>query len=203
MQCLSCQSEVPAGARFCVECGALMKFVCSSCGSANSVDARFCAQCGTRLPVPEPSTRRPNRGERRQLSVMFCDLIGSTDLSSRLDPEDLGEVIKSYQRGVAAIIARFDGFIARYVGDGILIYFGWPQAREADAERAVRAALAIVAEINRVSIQGERLQVRIGIATGLSLLGILSGQARHRNKRSSERHLTSPRAFSPWPSREP
>jgi class 3 adenylate cyclase/predicted ATPase len=111
---------------------------------------------------------------------MFCDLIGSTDLSSRLDPEDLGEVIKSYQRGVAAIIARFDGFIARYVGDGILIYFGWPQAREADAERAVRAALAIVAEINRVSIQGERLQVRIGIATGLVVVGEMIGDGEAR-----------------------
>ena len=83
--------------------------------------------------------------ERRPLSVMFCDLIGSTALSSRLDPEDLREVIRAYQACVVATIQQFDGFIARYVGDGVLIYFGWPEARETDAERAVRAGLAVAA----------------------------------------------------------
>jgi len=81
--------------------------------------------------------------ERRPLSVMFCDLISSTALSSRLDAEDLREVIRSYQTCVAATVQQFDGFIARYVGDGVLIYFGWPEARETDAERAVRAGLAL------------------------------------------------------------
>jgi class 3 adenylate cyclase len=81
--------------------------------------------------------------ERRPLSVMFCDLIGSTALSARLDAEDLREIIRTYQACVAATIQQFDGFIARYVGDGVLIYFGWPEARETDAERAVRAGLAV------------------------------------------------------------
>ena len=80
---------------------------------------------------------------------MFCDVVGFTALSSHLDPEDLSAVIRSYQATVATTIARFGGFIARYVGDGVLIYFGWPEAREADAERAVRAALAVISEIGR------------------------------------------------------
>src|SRR3954447_15644602 len=90
--------------------------------------------------------------ERRPLSVMFCDLIGSTALSTRLDPEDLREVIRSYQTCVASTIQRFNGFIARYVGDGVLIYFGWPQAHETDAERAVRAGLAVAAAVGEADV---------------------------------------------------
>src|SRR3954451_1387708 len=120
--------------------------------------------------------------ERRPLSVMFCDLIGFTVLSSRLDPEDLGQVIRSYQARVAAIIQQFNGFIARYVGDGVLIYFGWPQAHETDAERAVRAGLALAAAISEAHMGGEPLQVRIGIATGLVVIGepIGAGDSRHQ-----------------------
>ena len=80
--------------------------------------------------------------ERRQLTVMFCDLVGSTALSSRLDPEDLREVIAAYHRAVADVVGRFDGFVAKYMGDGVLVYFGYPRAHEDDAERAVRAGLA-------------------------------------------------------------
>src|SRR3954469_21530216 len=109
--------------------------------------------------------------ERRPLSVMFCDLVGSTALSARLDPEDLREVIRSYQARVAATIQPFNGFIARYVGDGVLIYFGWPQAHEADAARAVQAALAVVAAVSETPVAGQTLQVRIGIATGLVVIG--------------------------------
>ena len=120
--------------------------------------------------------------ERRPLSVMFCDLIGSTALSSRLDPEDLREVIRTYQACVATTIQQFDGFIARYVGDGVLIYFGWPEARETDAERAVRAGLAVAAAVSAAPVRGEPLQVRIGIATGLVVIGepIGSGESRQQ-----------------------
>ena len=113
---------------------------------------------------------------------MFCDLIGSTALSSRLDPEDLREVIRTYQACVAATIQQFDGFIARYVGDGVLIYFGWPEARETDAERAVRAGLAVAAAVSAVPVGGEPLQVRVGIATGLVVIGepIGSGDSRQQ-----------------------
>ena len=102
---------------------------------------------------------------------MFCDLVGSTALSSRLDPEDLREVIRTYQACVATTIQQFDGFIARYVGDGVLIYFGWPEARETDAERAVRAGLAVAAAVSGTPVSGEPLQVRVGIATGLVVIG--------------------------------
>ena len=122
------------------------------------------------------------QAERRPLSVMFCDLIGSTALSSRLDPEDLREVIRMYQACVATTIGQFDGFIARYVGDGVLIYFGWPEARETDAERAVRAGLAVAAAVSETPVGGEPLQVRIGIATGLVVIGdpIGSGDSRQQ-----------------------
>ncbi|MFL5286469.1 MAG: AAA family ATPase [Rhodopila sp.] len=120
--------------------------------------------------------------ERRPLSVMFCDLVGSTALSARLDLEDLREVIRSYQARVAATIQPFNGFIARYVGDGVLIYFGWPQAHETDAERAVRAGLAVAAAISEAPVANQTLQMRIGIATGLVVIGepIGSGDARQQ-----------------------
>src|SRR4051794_30104527 len=120
--------------------------------------------------------------ERRPLSVMFCDLICSTGLSSRLDPEDLREVNRSYQARVASTIQQFNGFIARYVGDGVLIYFGWPEAHETDAARAVRAGLAVATAVSEAPVAGQALQVRIGIATGLVVVGepIGSGDARQQ-----------------------
>ena len=113
---------------------------------------------------PEPSTAAQQRrratsapiapptidAERRQLTVMFCDLVGSTALSTRLDPEDLREVIGDYHRAVAETVGRFDGFVAKYMGDGVLIYFGYPQAHEDDAERAVRAGLAVIEAVGRL-----------------------------------------------------
>src|SRR5262249_10812088 len=101
-----------------------------------------------------------------------CDLIGSTAIATRLDPEDLASVIIRYQKCCAYAVARFDGFIARYVGDGVLAYFGYPQAREDDAERSIRAGLLIVTEIDRLEVlAGNKLQVRIGIATGPAVVG--------------------------------
>ena len=120
--------------------------------------------------------------ERRPLSVMLCDLIGSTALSSRLDAEDLREVIRTYQACVSTTIQQFDGFIARYVGDGVLIYFGWPEAQETDAERAVRAGLAVSAAVSATPVSREPLHVRVGIATGLVVIGeaIGSGDSRQQ-----------------------
>ena len=119
--------------------------------------------------------------ERRQVTVMFCDLVGSTALSARMDPEDLREVIAAYQRCVAEVVRRFDGFVARYVGDGVLVYFGYPHAHEDDAERAVRTALELVARISELEMRPQ-LQARIGIATGLVVVGdlISSGEAQER-----------------------
>src|ERR1700736_1385160 len=113
--------------------------------------------------------------ERRQLTVMFCDLVGSTALSARLDPEDLREVIGAYHAAVAEVIGSFDGFVAKYMGDGILAYFGYPQAHEDDAERAVRSGLAAIGAVERLELPVS-VAVRIGIATGLVVVGDLIGE---------------------------
>jgi class 3 adenylate cyclase len=121
-----------------------------------------------------PSASPEDRAERRQVTVMFSDLVGSTALSARMDPEDLREVISGYQKCVAETVQRFGGFVAKYMGDGVLIYFGYPQAHEYDAERAVRAGLELVAAITALK-WSVPLQTRIGIATGLVVVGDLIG----------------------------
>ena len=120
--------------------------------------------------------------ERRQLTVMFCDLINSTSLSTALDPEDLQEVIGAYHQCVAQAVRRFDGFIARYMGDGVVVFFGYPQAPEDDAERAIRTGLALVDAIGDVQARNG-LQCRVGIATGVVVVGDLidDGDARSRD----------------------
>ena len=124
-----------------------------------------------------PAAPRPlDTAERRQLTVMFCDLVGSTALSARLDPEDLREIIGAYQRCCAELITRAGGFVAKYMGDGVLAYFGYPQAHEDDAERAVRAGLALVEAVPKLKTAASApLQVRVGIATGLVVVGDLIG----------------------------
>src|SRR5262250_2731993 len=132
-----------------------------------------------------PTTRPPAAGivapqqdaaERRQLRVMFCDLVGSTALSARLDPEDLRGIIGAYHRCCAALVERNGGFVAKYMGDGVLAYFGYPQAHEHDAERAVRAGLDLVDAVPKLATTaGSALQVRVGIATGLVVVGDLIG----------------------------
>src|SRR6516225_1262166 len=126
-------------------------------------------------PVATEPTRQDD-AERRQLTVMFTDLVGSTALSTKLDPEDLRSVIGAYHKGVAETVARFDGFVAKYMGDGVLIYFGYPQAHEDDAERAVRAALALIEAVGKLEVRSAKLQARVGIATGLVVVGDLIGE---------------------------
>src|SRR5262245_55803750 len=142
MRCPSCGSDNPEGTKFYGECGASLPPRCPQCGFANLPATKFCRQCGTALQgqpsgtgsrdpsgeraVPDtPRTAVPSaaEGERRQLTVMFCDLVGSTPLAEQLDPEDLRQVILAYQQTCAEQIRRFDGYLARYVGDGLLVYF--------------------------------------------------------------------------------
>jgi class 3 adenylate cyclase len=130
-------------------------------------------------PVIPPLKASVSGVERRQLTVMFCDLVDSTSLSTALDPEDLREIISAYNRCVAQTVARFDGFIARYMGDGVLIFFGYPQAHEDDAERAVRTGLALVDAIGNLEAP-RRLQSHVGIATGLVVVGDLIGEGDSR-----------------------
>ena len=129
---------------------------------------------GATKGTPSQLTRSAE-GERRVLTVMFCDLVGSTPLSARLDPEDLREVIAAYHGAVAATVVRFCGFVAKYMGDGVLIYFGYPEAHEDDAEQSVRAGLAIIDAVARLHPAND-LAVRIGIATGLVVVGDLIGE---------------------------
>jgi class 3 adenylate cyclase len=123
----------------------------------------------------KPRLEAQRGAERRQLTVMFCDLVGSTALSARFDPEDLRELIGAYHSSVAETVARFDGFVAKYMGDGVLVYFGYPQAHEDDAERAVRAGLAVIDAVARVAA-AEPLQARLGVASGLVVVGDLIGE---------------------------
>jgi class 3 adenylate cyclase len=134
--------------------------------------------------TPAPASVTPQQfdsAERRQVTVMFSDLVGSTALSTRMDPEDLREVISSYQKCVVEIVQRFGGFVAKYMGDGVLIYFGYPQAHEDDAERAVRTGLELVAAVGGLTTHAP-LQTRVGIATGVVVVGDLigSGEAQER-----------------------
>ena len=133
-------------------------------------------------PQPALTESKPqDTAERRQVTVMFSDLVGSTALSARMDPEDLREVISAYQKSVAETVKRFGGFVAKYLGDGVLVYFGYPQAHEDDAERAVRAGLELVTAVNALKTRAP-LQTRVGIATGLVVVGDLigSGEAQER-----------------------
>jgi class 3 adenylate cyclase/predicted ATPase len=125
-------------------------------------------------PSSAPSAPSEDRAERRQVTVLFSDLVGSTALSARMDPEDLREVISAYQKCVAETVRRFGGFVAKYMGDGVLVYFGYPQAHEDDAERAVRAGLEMVTAVTALKTHAA-LQTRVGIATGLVVVGDLIG----------------------------
>src|SRR6201993_998608 len=144
------------------------------------LDAIAALRAGAIAPTP-PSDAPPatdeaatDTAERRQVTVMFSDLVGSTALSARMDPEDLREIISAYQRCVADTVRRFDGFVAKYMGDGVLVYFGYPQAHEDDADRAVRSGLALIDAVATLPVP-EPLQVRIGAATGMVVVGDLVG----------------------------
>ena len=191
MQCPSCKADIPEGSKFCLECGAALFGRCPSCGNANPASAKFCLECGHKLPATgveaagrsatDTATPQPSQvagsAERRQLTVMFCDLVGSTALSARLDPEDMREIMSAYHHRCAEVIGKSGGFVAKYMGDGVLAYFGYPQAHEDDAERAVRCGLALVDAASRLpTSHGATLQVRIGIATGVVVVGDLIGE---------------------------
>jgi class 3 adenylate cyclase len=192
MRCPSCEFENAEGAKFCNECGTPLTLRCLSCGTENQAGAKFCSECGTPLtkqaaastpsqtasqkatPQAETIQLRSSftapEAERRQLTVMFCDLVGSTALSAVLDPEELREVVRVYQATCTEVIRRYDGHIAQHLGDGLLVYFGYPSAHEDDARRAVRAGLEMV-EALKAQARQPPLQVRLGIHTGLVVIG--------------------------------
>ena len=179
LRCTACGSDADYGARFCERCGAQLLQRCSHCGHRLTRTALFCSQCGASVdPVSQNVSVELVRTdpERRQLTVMFCDLVGSTALSARLDPEDMRIIISSYHKAAAKAVQDYDGFVAKYMGDGILAYFGYPKAHEHDAEHAVQAGLAITEVAPTLeNAFGETLHVRVGIATGIVVVGDIVG----------------------------
>jgi class 3 adenylate cyclase/tetratricopeptide (TPR) repeat protein len=141
------------------------------------------SELAARAPADDSGTEMPHQAERRQLTVMFCDLVGSTALSARLDPEDLQQILRAYQSRIKDVVQGYGGYIARYMGDGALVYFGYPQAHEDDAERAVRAGLELVKSISQLrTAAGEPLNARIGIATGGVVVGDLIGSGESQER---------------------
>ena len=156
---------------------------CPACGFANATAARFCSGCGKPLAT---AVATASAGERRQLTVLMCDVVGSTELSQSLDPEDLRDLLADYQRVCTESVRRHDGHIAQYLGDGVLIYFGFPHAHEDDARRAVRCGLDILSgmqELNRAAARptGARFQVRAGVHTGRVVVGAVGMGARQEH----------------------
>jgi len=195
MQCTGCGFENPEGMKFCVKCATPLSQFCTECGFENPPGSVFCGQWATSLTkgqeeketqeVPSEAGPVTPEGERRQLTVMFCDIVGSTALSEKLDPEELRDVMKEYQEACAGVISRFDGHVAKYLGDGILAYFGYPQAHEDDPQRGVRAGLGIVEAVRELPQQNKHLpqtlKVRIGIHTGLVVVGEMGGGETHES----------------------
>lgn len=187
IRCASCEAPLPEGARFCAQCGAAQQTACGNCGAENAASANFCAQCGSALRAKkdEPAWADPvsHTKERRELTVMFADLVGSTVISSGIDPEEFGEVIAQYVSTVEAVIREHRGHIGRVVGDGVLAYFGYPRTQENDARRACMAGLAVVEAVEQldISLSGLgpiNLTARVGIHTGTALLDVVGSEHR-------------------------
>ncbi|MGA8416012.1 MAG: adenylate/guanylate cyclase domain-containing protein [Candidatus Dormiibacterota bacterium] len=178
MTCAACGTENRAGARFCVQCGAMLSRACAACGAAYNEGERFCASCGAPLsaessaPKPfvasaraEPSSRL---SERRHVTVLFADLVGFTPLSQQRDAEDVRDLLSRYFDTARTIIARYGGTVEKFIGDAVMAVWGVPAVLENDAERAVRAALelvdAVAAFSEEVGVPG--LRARAGLLTG-------------------------------------
>jgi class 3 adenylate cyclase/tetratricopeptide (TPR) repeat protein len=198
MRCSKCGADNRETARFCDGCGAQLLAQCPSCGALARAGARFCDSCGTALLTAGPVTGAASTplmtlavGERRHLTVLFSDLVGSTEIAAQLDPEEWRETVAGYQHAAAEAITRFGGSVAKYLGDGVMAYFGYPEAHENDAERAIRAALAMLDGISKLNEQSDslplkgggpgrrsrpKLAARIGIDSGAVVVGTGAGK---------------------------
>jgi class 3 adenylate cyclase/predicted ATPase len=184
VRCPSCKADIPGGSKFCLQCGAAVLEGCPSCGNTNPASAKFCLECGHRLPATsvdavatpttDTATSLPSQlgsTERRYLTVMFCDLVGSTSISAQLDAEEWHDLVGAYLDAASAAVTEMGGHVAKKLGDGLMALFGYPVAQENDAERAARAALSIqraLAEVNRNNAGTGKpaLNARIGIEIG-------------------------------------
>src|SRR5215467_5465960 len=197
MKCSKCGADNREGQRFCTQCGSPLTAKCPRCGAATEPGERFCGDCGGALSSngvgmyspPPPSTASetqtdtaqigesaPSKGERRHLTVLFCDLVNSTEIAARLDPEEWRDIVARYQHVAAEAVARFEGHVAQYLGDGVLVLFGYPAAHENDAERAVRTGLDIIERVSALNAGHDAqrlpaLAARVGIHTGPVVVG--------------------------------
>ena len=194
MQCPQCAHQNSSGAKYCIECARPLAARCPACNVEVPPSAKFCPECAAPLSAkldaaakgasaPQPPaamTAASSDGERRQLTVLFCDLVGSTEMASRLDPEEMREVVHTYYEVVDQQVRRFDGHVAKYLGDGMLVYFGYPQAHEDDPVRAVTAALGVLVNLPALNARVQErvpqmcdhpIAVRMGVHTGLVVVG--------------------------------
>ena len=182
--CTACSFENVAGMKFCGACGTRLSNACPSCAFENPPQFRFCGNCGSSL-VPKTDTPKVDRrdAERRQLTVLFCDLVNSTALAESVDAEEYREIVRQYQVACASVIRRFDGHVAQYLGDGLLAYFGYPRAHEDDARRAGHAALGMIEAVQALATPANgaaALTVRIGVHTGPVVAGNISSKESHQ-----------------------
>ncbi len=192
MICPNCAFDNPDGVKYCGGCGKPQHPLCSACGFQNPIGFKFCGNCGTQIisernqppgPIEQSPVVKGTDAERRRLTVVFCDLVGSTALSQELDPEDLRVVVRKYQEVCQKEVAKYEGHIAQYLGDGILIYFGYPTAHENDAHRAISSGLGILNSITQLNQHlqqsiGTTISIRIGIHTGLVVIGSIGEKER-------------------------
>ena len=171
--CPRCSAESPAGQKFCGECGAALALVCSSCGTAGSPGQKFCGECGAALAVaPGPGVLAAAAAgpvvERRVCSVLFCDVVGFTPLSEARDAEAVRELLSEYFAVARTVIGRYGGVVEKFIGDAVMAVWGTPAAAEGDAERAVRAALDLVAAVGELGAEAgvPGLAARAGVVTG-------------------------------------
>jgi class 3 adenylate cyclase/tetratricopeptide (TPR) repeat protein len=193
MRCAKCGSDNRDGRKFCAKCGAVLARSCPRCGASNEPGEDFCGECGTSLqaatvmgqepPAASPlrtttETSRAPDGERRHLTVLFCDLVDSTALASQMDPEDWRAAVAAYHRAAAEAITRFGGHVAKYLGDGVMAFFGYPEAHDNDAERAARAGLGILEAIAKLNEEAAhpKLAARVGVDSGPVVVGAGAGK---------------------------
>jgi len=190
VKCRKCNEPLRPGQRFCESCGNPVDKTCAKCATPAFPGAQFCGACGAPFPevadlsgtgeVPTVAKRaNPSAdGERRQLTVLFADVVGSTELAGRLDPEALRDVLRAYQGICTECVTRYGGNINQYIGDGVVAFFGFPTAHDNDAERAILAGLAVIAGVRKLDeslkAQGEAgMEARVGIHTGLVVVGAM------------------------------
>jgi class 3 adenylate cyclase/tetratricopeptide (TPR) repeat protein len=180
MLCAACSCENPEAAKVCSRCGTAWTHLCGVCGAGSAAGAKFCSQCAAPLGAAASGAvsvraRASVQAERRHITVLFCDIVSSSALAERLDPEDLRELLRDYQARCSDVIRRWGGYVAQYLGDGMLAYFGYPTAHEDGPQRAVLAGLAIVRAAPQVgaprALSAPIVQVRVGIHTGEVVVG--------------------------------